>query len=249
VRDGIAVIALPSDRFFSLETASTQYFADLAHRRGASNVGDRAFDESRASVGRQSASALFSVIEQVLEESGILAAAEIYKGRKCQLVDVNPQINDISDSFWRDIFPDLNLETLPRTAYCHRDASGGDLKAIIYMTDVGPNNGPFSFAIGSHQLSVSRIDDWIGESNDMSGLSGTEPSARRKFAALPAKLRQKCAYGNDLVDSSPVADALDKSLWPITASKGALVLFDTKGTHRGGMVVEGERRVITCIIG
>lgn len=247
---GIAVIAMPSERFFEIEAAATPYFATLTERRAVSKAGgDREFDESRSSVGRGTATALFGAIEQVLTESGVLEAAKNYKGRSCRLIDVNPQINDATDGFWRNIFPDLKLTTLPTTAYCHRDASGGDLKAIIYMTDVGPTNGPFSFVLGSQKLDVSRVDDWIGEANDTSGLSGTGLVARQRFAALPKKFRHKCAYGNDVIDGSPLADALQKGLWSITGPKGAIVLFDTKGTHRGGMVVEGERRVITCIIG
>ncbi len=246
---GIAVVGIPSERFFELEHLAEPYFADLRRRRGNAKAGDRDFDESRSSVSRRSGGALFECIESILDESGLIAASSTHKGRRCRLVDVNPQINDKSDGFWRNIFPDLKLSALPSLAYSHRDASGGDVKAIIYMSDVGPENGPFIYARGTHKLAVNRIDDLIGEANDSNGLSGTGPVARRRFAALPAKLRQKCSYGNDLPDDTPLSKALLPCMWEITAPKGAIVMFDTKGTHCGGMVEEGERRVITCVIG
>jgi hypothetical protein len=171
-----------------------------------------------------------------------------YLGRRAQLVDVNPQVNDPSDDFWRTVFPDLHAR-LPASAYFHRDASGGDIKAIFYMTDVGPENGPFTYVLGSNHLRLKRLDDFICEANDSSGLSGTTSDARRKFAALPRLFRQKGSFGNDLPDDAPLSRTIQDSQWPITSKKGAIVLFDTKGTHRGGMVTAGERRVITCVLG
>ncbi|MGV9009387.1 hypothetical protein [Brevundimonas sp.] len=245
---GVMVVAVPDERVTQLEQVSAPQFAALAARRGQSN-GKRAFEESRGQASRAEAQALFVQIETLLRDAGVMAASDAYLGRPAQLIDVNPQINDVSDSFWRDIFPDISADQLPATAYCHRDASGGDLKAIIYLSDVGERNGPFSYVLGSNRMRISRLDDLICEANDSNGLGATEPKARKKFAALPARLRQKGAFGNDLTPDSPISADINAGLWAIQAPKGSIVLFDTKGIHRGGMVVEGERRVITCVIG
>jgi hypothetical protein len=245
---GIAVAVMPKPRLAAIEALSAAHFDRLRVRRGDRAAG-RAFDESRAQADRDSDAALYALIEQTFAEAGIMAAASAYLGRPARLVDVNPQINDASDSFWRDIFDGKAADQLPRTAYCHRDASGGDLKAIIYMTDVGPANGPFAYAVGSHRMAISPIDNLLCEANDHNGLSATDAATRRRFAALPAALRQKGAFGNDLDDSAPEADAIARSLWSVTGDAGSIVLFDTKGIHRGGMVEQGERRVLTCVIG
>ena len=245
---GIHVVTMPSDKFALLNEAARPEFGRLAARRGASN-GKRQFEESRGQASRVDQNALFVAIETVLHEAGIFDIATAYLGRKASLIDVNPQINDTSDTFWRDIFPDTELSALPRTAYCHRDASGGDLKAIIYMTDVDGRNGPFSYVIGSNRMKISRIDDLICEANDSNGLAGTDATARARFAALPRKLRQKGSFGNDLSGDRSLNREIHAGLWAVTAGRGSIVLFDTKGIHRGGMVETGERRVITCVIG
>lgn len=247
-RQGCLVVTMPQDQRVRLEAVAADQFAALAARRGQSD-GKRQFEDSRGQASRLEQGPLFDQIESILRESGVMAAADAYLGRPARLVDVNPQINDVTDSFWREIFPDANLGELPATAYCHRDASGGDLKAIIYLTDVGDRNGPFSYVLGSNRVRISRIDDLICEANDSNGLGGTDPVARRRFAALPKKLRQKGAFGNDLTPASPLSGDIKAGLWSIQAPGGSIVLFDTKGIHRGGMVVEGERRVITCVIG
>lgn len=246
--DGIHVVTMPSDRFAVLEAAAGTEFDRLALRRGESR-GQRQFEESRAQANRTEQSNLFDVIESILTDAGVFSVASAYIGREAVLVDVNPQINDTSDTFWRDIFPDASLNSLPPTAYCHRDASGGDLKAIIYMTDVGDRTGPFSYVVGSNRMRISRLDDLICKANDSNGLCGTDLVSRARFAALPRKLRQKGAFGNDLTPDSVLGREIGASLWPVKAGKGSIVLFDTKGIHRGGMVEDGERRVITCVIG
>lgn len=245
---GIHVVTMPTDRFAELEAVAQPDFDRLVARRGQSN-GQRDFAESRAQASRVDQKDLFNAIEATLREAGVFDVASAYLGRKAGLIDVNPQINDTSDTFWRDIFPDAELATLPPTAYCHRDASGGDLKAIFYMSDVGDRAGPFSYVVGSNRMTISRLDDLICEANDSNGLAGTTPEARARFAALPKKLRQKGSFGNDLTPESPLGREIGQGLWKVTAGKGSIVLFDTKGIHRGGMVEDGERRVITCVIG
>lgn len=248
-RNGCLVLTMPAAQCAAIEAASTADFDGLSARRGPLNNRKRDFEESRWQASRAERQELFDQIEKALAESGTMAAASGYLGRPARLIDVNPQINDRSDGFWRDVFPDTGRSEIPETAYFHRDASGGDLKAIFYMTDVGDRNGPFSYVLGSNRMAVSKVDDLICEANDSNGLAGTDPRARSLFAALPRKLRQKCSFGNDLTGDSELGREIQAGLWAIKAPKGSIVLFDTKGVHRGGMVEEGERRVITCVIG
>ena len=245
---GVAVVMMPDARRNELLRLAEPHFAALRARRGAGTAG-RAFDESRATTDRASEPALFAVIEAIFSESGLSEAADQYLGRRAKLIDVNPQVNDPSDSFWRDVFDDLREQALPATAYCHRDSSGGDLKVIIYCSEVTETRGPFGYAIGSNKMRVSALDNILCEANDHNGLSSTALRARRRFAALPAKLRQKGSFGNDLPDSAPESRAIVDALWHITGPAGSMVAFDTKGVHRGGMVIEGERSVLTCVLG
>ncbi|HEY0625290.1 MAG TPA: hypothetical protein VGD10_01010 [Allosphingosinicella sp.] len=247
--DGCVVAAASPAALAPVEAAAAGAFAKLQEARAARAGGKRHFEESRFHADRREEAALFATVEAFLKDAGIMAAASEYLGRQASLVDVNPQINDPSDSFWRDIFPDISSKRLPKAAYFHRDASGGDLKAIIYMSDVDASNGPFGYVLGSHRLRLSRLDDFICEANDHNGLAHTDAKSRRHFAALPTRFRQKGAFGNDLPDEHPASDEIVKAAWSITGPRGSIVLFDTKGIHRGGMVERGERRVITCVLG
>jgi len=245
---GCCVVTLSHDDFGLITDAATQEFNQLAQKR-ESKITDaaREFDDSRAT--STTGSELYKVINQVWSDMGIIDAVSTHLNKSSRLVDVNPQINDNSDTFWANIFPDINLKELPLAAYFHRDASGGDLKAILYMTDVSDRNGPFSYVLGSHKMQTSKIDDLIMEANDNNGLSSTGPIERTLFSALPSKLRQKGSFGNDLSDKDFFTQSIQESTWSICAPKGSLIIFDTKGIHRGGMVIASERRVITTVIG
>lgn len=247
-KNGIIGVKIPDDCMTELRGLADSHFDRLMKRRGAKNTG-REFSESRSTVDPRDSEDLINLIKSILEDSDILDLASKYTGRKISLVDVNPQINDTSDTFWNDIFPDREGEAIPRAAYHHRDASGGDLKAIIYYSDVGVLNGPFTYAVGSNLMTIGRLDDLLREANDHNGMSSTKIESRKIFSALPKKLRQKGAFGNDLPDDSKLADAIANSEWQVTGSAGSIVLFDTKGIHRGGMIKDGERRVITCVLG
>jgi len=247
-REGICVLRLEPSQFDAIVAESAPILNELRRVRGERRAGGRDFAESRATALRATSEGLFRAVDSMLRRSGALEAISAYIGREARLVDVNPQINDSSDDFWARTFPDMPAEDRP-CSYVHKDASGGDIKAMIYLSDVGARSGPFTFAVGSHPPRRTRLADWVEETNDQSGFSGTGPEARTHFMSLPRAMRRKCAFGNDVRHGSELSGRILRSEWPIVASRGHLVMFDTKGFHRGGMVTDGERVVITCVIG
>lgn len=247
-KQGICVVDINSYQFDKIDALALPLLEKLRQTRAQRKGGSREFIESRSTALRSASKDLFNAVEAALTASGILPGIARYLGHPVSIVDINPQINDSSDDFWQRFFPDLAIEK-PATAYCHRDASGGDVKVILYLSDVEPENGPFSFILGSHRNRPGRFANMVQEINDTSGFSSTDPKARRLFSALPALLQKKCAFGNDLQTESEVAQQLLAAEWKITASKGHAVIFDSKGIHRGGMVLEKERIVLTCVVG
>ena len=248
VAEGVCVVQIAPQHLNAVTAAAQPLFDQLRRARGSKAKGGREFDESRGSARRAAHAHLYAAVEHMLQASGILASVSGYIGRHASLVDVNPQINDPSDDFWRRIFPDLPAAERP-ASYFHRDASGGDMKAILYLSDVGPENGAFAYAAGSHHVRQGVLVDWIEETNDQSACSGTGPANRARFAALPRLLQRKCSMGNDLLHGTEITQRLLDAEWSITATSGHIVLFDTKGFHRGGMVRQGERLVLTCVMG
>ncbi len=209
---GICVVKLTEEQTENIATAAQSSFDYLLARRAETARNGRVFEDSRSYKKRSEHGELFHTIENILTESGALEVAAKYMGREVSLVDVNPQLNDDSDDFWKKLFPDMDIEH-PPAAYFHRDASGGDLKVIFYLSDVGLENGPFNFVLGSHSMRLSRLDDYICEANDSNGFAGTSLAARLQFAALPRSLRQKGTFGNDLRKVDELQQQLLDATW------------------------------------
>ena len=69
------------------------------------------------------------------------------------------------------------------------------------------------------------------------------------FMALPAALRHKSMFGSDLLDGTPESRAVVEAEYLFVSSDGNAALFDNLGVHRGGLVREGERRVLIANLG
>lgn len=246
--DGCIVKTLPEDDLKLLNDVSDQSFKFLAHRRHANKSQDRQFTDSRLQLSRTEDPEVFKVIESIFNNSGIFSLVKEHAGRDVSLIDVTPQINDETDNFWQKIFDDQQTN-IPSTSYIHRDASGGDIKIIIYLSDVDKTNGPFSYIVGSHKFKSSFFSELIAETNDTNGFTSTNIDNRKKFFSLPHPLKRKCTIGNDIDNLHDLSSALLSSEWPILGKQGSMVIFNPKGLHRGGLLQGGSRKVITCVLG
>lgn len=102
----------------------------------------------------------------------------------------------------------------------HRDAFFRQFKAILYLSDVGPNNGPFQMIRDSHRRQRVLSDMRAGYLNYMQ-YRLTNPKIEQIIADEPAR---KITY---------------------TARAGTLILVDTSMLHRGQPIKEGTRYALT----
>lgn len=103
----------------------------------------------------------------------------------------------------------------------HRDsAAEHQFKSLLYLTDVGPENGPFEFVPNSHQLrsivrTILRTGTGFGQHRFP---DETVERVCRELAVTPRSF---------------------------TATAGTLIVADTSGIHRGMPINSGERYVLT----
>lgn len=97
----------------------------------------------------------------------------------------------------------------------HRDAVYIGLKAILYLSDVHADNGPFTMLIG--------YDD-----------SRLRPRDRRKFTRF-----------DDATIDSAIHRGYARSSVKVTGSAGTLVFFETHNIHRGSAFKSGTREALT----
>jgi hypothetical protein len=102
----------------------------------------------------------------------------------------------------------------------HRDALLRQFKAILYLSDVGPENGPFQFVKYSFQPVQVLRDIWKGGLRYM-------------------QYRLSESEVDRITMSSP------ERLSTYTANAGTLILVDTSSIHRGMPIQKGMRYALT----
>jgi len=243
-RDGIAGFSLGSDKMREIRNLLAPHFKALEERLAQKAPEARKFDETRLWLAPESYPELYKWFNRFASEIGVTEAASAYLQRPVSVAHVVPQINDPTDNFWANHFGDVGVADSP-CDYCHIDATYNLLKFIVYVSEVGPNNGPFAYVRGSHRASGGFWDGLIRRANDYAGLSWTKPQFRELFYALPRGLRRKAAFGADLTVDNDYTQPILQDEWRVTSKEGDAVLFDPFGIHRGGMVREGRRLVVT----
>lgn len=246
-QDGIAGFRLSEEQLNAIRKLLAPHYKTLEARLAQKTPEQRHFDETRLWLDADANPEVYGFFGDLASSLGVTEAASAYLHRPVRVSHVVPQINDPSDQFWSNHFSDVGVEDSP-CDYCHVDATYNLLKFIVYVSEVGPDNGPFTYLRGSHKASHRFWDGLVRRANDYAGLSSTKRELRRAFNALPKILQRKAAFGVDL----PADDAYTRYIleheWRVTSDQGDAVLFDPFGIHRGGMVRRGRRLVVTMMM-
>lgn len=105
----------------------------------------------------------------------------------------------------------------------HRDAYFTQVKGMIYLTDVTPENGAFEYVLGSHKLR----------------------SIIQQHRAKDTSILQTRFADNDADEFLKRNNYVAKK---ITGAKGTLVIFNSTGLHRGTPILDGFRLSLTAYI-
>ena len=105
-------------------------------------------------------------------------------------------------------------DKMERNKWLHFDR-WKSLKAMVYLSDVCPDSGPFSVVPGTHKIGAN---------------------LRRAFKGMPYEHRP-----NRIEIDYP---SLYKESTPICEKKGTLILFDSDIFHQGGSIKEGKTRTL-----
>jgi hypothetical protein len=244
-RDGIFSCRLSRGGRQALADAARPWFVRLDAWRAEVPPGSRQYRHTRSVPARSDAPELYEAVADALAEAGILSSVRDYLGCRAEVRSVALQINDEHDDFWRAHFEERGLP-VPPTAFFHIDNSYGVVKAIFYLSDVGSANGPFSYVPGTHRFEVGWLEALVLRAVDI--WIDVYPQERDLFDALPTLLRRKAKFGDDLHAGDARGQWLLDHERVLTSNDGDAFVFDVKGVHRGGMVAEGERRIIQVMM-
>lgn len=164
-----------------------------------------------------------------------------YHGNENSILDLdsnNPFINFyLSDYILKIVcdylgyIPQLNYLTIEKTLVMnessavhsqlwHRDPEEQKMiKVFIYLNDVSENNGPFFY------------------------VKGSQPSGNSKMSKFAPQYLPKGSYPDEMTVMNTI---LSDAIVCATGKAGTIIFCDTAGLHKGGLAVEGERKMSTA---
>lgn len=136
-------------------------------------------------------------------------------------------------------------ETVHSNSSWHVDTTVNSVKAMLYLNDVPKSeNGAFNYVEGSHKLNKDWFDRAVMRAHGRHKIWFLDEASRSRFSKLPAFLQKKNQFGNDLAPGDKQWEPLRSGVRELGGPKGTLVLFDTNGIHRGGLVRAGVREAL-----
>ncbi|HSA80748.1 MAG TPA: hypothetical protein VLE23_07975 [Geminicoccaceae bacterium] len=273
-RDGVTALRFTPGEMAAIQAALAPFIAELRHKirhpvaggdapvpvraglaalrgNGALSTLHKQFNpystENELFIHEDAAPAVFEALRAAMRDHGALDAASRYQRRPLDVTYLKLLINHAEDRWWRAPFADVGLADPPAISM-HVDHLW-TAKAILYLSPVGAESGPFCYCLGSNHVRIGLLEGAARRANDRVDLSSCTPDSRRLFHALPRRFRRKAKFGNDLEGDHPELARLLASERRFTSADGDLILFDDRGIHRGGMVEAGERCMLQIRLG
>ena len=237
-QDGYLLHALAEDDRQSIRDYLTPIARELMGR--LDTLSALRFSDGQEGLDAARHAPLYLTVERALAECGVLSAFSAYAGRELGLLRLVVQVNTERET--RLKYGEIDGQGLPehRTSYFHVDSSDWPtLKALIYVSDVGPDQGPFRYVRGSHRL-MGDFEAMVRKTNDKLRQDPT------RFLALPYEFGQHANFGDFIDENTPGASELLANEIAAADGRSDLALFDNNGVHRGGFVRSGHRFMLQC---
>lgn len=193
---------------------------------------------------------------------GILEIVSKYMGQEYRVGGLALELSHQKSTWWHDLFSNANP---PRTLYAHFDQSVVFPKAIVYLSNVKPENGPTVYYPDAYQrLGLNSLQDVIGRvvftvwktcprltafyKKEIGKELMASENFRRHFMRLPSALRFNSHFGWDVIPGSQLEESLCDIKTEMLGPAGTFIVFDGASLlHGGGMVSSGERLALQVI--
>jgi len=185
-------------------------------------------------------------INRLFTNAGILDAVSAYSAKIRKVTNAYLHISTPTDYNYKQFMSDATLE--PKWINTHIDPKEDVMKAIIYLEDVGEDNGGFGYVSKSNRFVYDELQNIFGRAISTGNYCRT-PEMRKSIFSLPQQLRVSFNFGRCVLDDSTLAQDLDQNFIRVTSNMGNVMVFDAgAGIHQGGKCETGRRIAIQVLM-
>ena len=236
---GFALLKITPALKAELANLAEPFVAALDER--LASVGKPKFRDMNTAIDRAGNERLYEVVDTAFRELHVQEIASAYVRRPMRIKKLFVQLNNATETRIR--YGEIDAEGLPalKSNYWHIDSDvWPNVKVLIYLNDVGLDQGPLRYVVGSHRQTPS-FETVVRKTNDTLKL----PTAQ--FLALPDELRMHALFGPFLTGEEPESLRLLAREQAVCGGGADLIVFDNNGVHRGGFVRSGSRCIVQCL--
>ena len=184
---------------------------------------------------------LLNLLNKEFEIAGILNESSYFLGKKVSVKRATIIFSKPEDNQYKFFLGDLKNYDKEYINY-HIDPKGRLLKAMVYLSNVTSDSGPFQVVKNSHNFYIDPVKLLFARSIATSNFCDS-PENRILINSLPKGLRSSLIFGRMLKKESNLTKIIDKDLETITSDMANTVLFiPDKVIHRGA-VCSGHSRL------
>jgi hypothetical protein len=247
--DRISVARLPSSTIQSIREDLSPYIAEIKSRADKLQFNYR-------DVLLPFRGSYWNTLKQSLNKEHLLETSSHYLGYElepwyCALV-----YSRQNDTWWQTPYSDANV---PQSdlAYLHVDQGHEIIKCLVYLDEVSPEQGPYSYFTETDRNHFAFQDQLFCQldhqwpqfyKNEVSNPKGfyrphcLSTDFRKLFVNLPEFFRGSSHFGDDVLNDTPMSRDLLSREVAVTSDRGnSFIFFGGDLLHRGGIVRKGER--------
>ena len=246
-RDGVSRVQLAPAAMDRVGRLAAPVVAEVQQRLAATRAaGDPVkYKTALEPFSAETSPELWSAVDDAVRDAGMLEITRtLFGASAAKLRSAAVLVNQPDQDWATRLYRDIDAPA-PPTAGFHIDSNGRCfVKAVLYLTDVDSDQGPFGMIPGSHLWDEGSQDRIYRRAFDKSGLVIRSLKKRRQFLSLPREMQVKAEFGGDMLAGAPETEALLAQEHVALGPRGQLNLFDPEAIHRGGNVRQGERQVL-----
>ena len=251
-RDGVAKLEFQPTEFEAFAEACSPMVELVRGRVDAARAANQPVTREVAKLwlNREEHASAFAAATRLLSAAGALDTVRRYYGADgSKLRNLTIAVSRPGQSWSTQLFKDVEVET-PATTGFHIDTDPACvLKTVIYLSDVGPEQGAFGCIPTSQHWDQDSPNRARARACHKVRLTLMDPDSRHTFASLPKPYQFKASFGGDMLEGAPESLALLESEQRSLGPRGLMTLFDPETIHRGGHVDTGERIAVIAGMG
>lgn len=182
---------------------------------------------------------LFDLVTKIFNYKNAWAGMNKFNSKNLNLFSITLHLSKPGDRHHDHTL--MDMETTSSLTSLHMDPKYNIMKAILYLTDVDEDSGPFTVVPKSHRWNYNPIERTSAQGNSIGNYLNSDDH-RKVMRILPKIFRKNAICGRYFLDGTKINKWITNQLKTFTSNNSNCIIFyPSLLLHRGGLCKSKER--------